>query len=122
VPAKFVLSKDKAGKFRFNLLATNGQVIASSESYNTKIAATNGINSVKKNAAGATIDDRTAAAAPAAKKAPAKATVAKKAATAKKAAPAKKAPAKTAAAARKAPAKTTAAAKKAPAKRAAKKA
>jgi uncharacterized protein YegP (UPF0339 family) len=116
VPAKFVLSKDKAGKFRFNLLATNGQVIASSESYNTKIAATNGINSVKKNAAGATIDDRTAAAAPAAKKAPAKAAVAKKAA------PAKKAPAKTAAAARKAPAKTTTAAKKAPARRAAKKA
>jgi len=85
VPAKFVLSKDKAGKFRFNLLATNGQVIASSEAYNTKIAATNGINSVKKNAGGAIVDDRTAAAAPAAKKAPAKA------------APAKKAPAKRAA-------------------------
>lgn len=109
MPAKFVLSKDKAGKFRFNLLATNGQVIASSESYNTKIAAANGINSVRKNAPGATIDDRTAAA-PAAKKTPAK-TAAAKTAAAKKVAPAKRAPAK-----------TTTAAKKAPAKRAAKKA
>ncbi len=101
MPAKFVLSKDKAGKFRFNLLATNGQVIASSESYNTKIAAANGINSVRKNAPGATIDDRTAAAAPAARKAPAKATATatatKKATPAKKVAPAKKAPARRAA-------------------------
>ncbi len=130
MPAKFVLKKDKGGKFRFNLFATNGQVIASSEAYNTKIAANNGINSVKKNAAGATVVDGTLAP-PAAKKAPAKA-VAKKTAPAS-AAVAKKAPAKAPAraVATKAPAKAVAkktapvrkaVAKKAPAKRAAKKA
>jgi uncharacterized protein YegP (UPF0339 family) len=122
VPAKFVLKKDKGGKFRFNLLATNGQVIASSEAYNTKIAANNGISSVKKNAPGAVVVDSTLAA-PAAKKAPAKA-AAKKAAPARKAV-AKKAPAKAAvkkaAPVRKAVAKK-APARKAPAKRAAKKA
>ena len=107
MPAKFVLSRDKGGKFRFNLLATNGQVLASSEAYNTKIAANNGISSVKKNAAGATVIDGTGTAA-AAKKAPAKKAPAK--AAAKKAAPARRA-------AKKAPAKK-AAAKKAPAKRA----
>ena len=84
MPAKFVLSKDKGGKFRFNLLATNGQVIASSEGYNTKAAANNGINSVKKNAATAAVQDNTVAAAapakPAAKKAPAKKAPAKRAA------------------------------------------
>lgn len=31
--AKFVLKKGSTGKFRFNLVATNGQVIATSEAY-----------------------------------------------------------------------------------------
>ncbi len=44
---KFVLKKDAGGQFRFNLLASNGQVIASSEAYTTKAAALNGIDSVK---------------------------------------------------------------------------
>ncbi len=46
---KFEIKKDKAGKFRFNLKASNGQVILSSEAYNTKDACDNGIESVKKN-------------------------------------------------------------------------
>jgi uncharacterized protein YegP (UPF0339 family) len=33
--AKFVLTKNASGQFHFNLLATNGRVIASSESYRT---------------------------------------------------------------------------------------
>lgn len=47
---KFELFTDKAGKFRFNLKAGNGQVIASSEAYESKKAALNGIESVRKNA------------------------------------------------------------------------
>jgi uncharacterized protein YegP (UPF0339 family) len=46
---KFEIKKDKAGKFRFNLKAGNGQIILSSEGYNTKSACENGIESVKKN-------------------------------------------------------------------------
>jgi len=42
--------KDKAGKFRFRLKAANGEVIATSEAYETKQACTGGIESVKKNA------------------------------------------------------------------------
>lgn len=48
---KFEIKKDKAGKFRFNLKAGNGQVILSSEAYNSKSACDNGIESVRKNAA-----------------------------------------------------------------------
>lgn len=58
--AKFVLKKGSSGKFHFNLLATNGQVIATSEAYESKAAAVNGIESVKKNAPVAEIDDQTA--------------------------------------------------------------
>ncbi|WP_422082227.1 YegP family protein [Ulvibacterium sp.] len=46
---KFEINKDKAGKFRFNLKADNGQVILSSEAYETKASCENGIESVKKN-------------------------------------------------------------------------
>jgi uncharacterized protein YegP (UPF0339 family) len=60
VPARFVLKKGSTGKFRFNLVATNGQVVATSEAYETKRAALGGINSVKKHAEGAEIDDQTA--------------------------------------------------------------
>ena len=47
---KFVISVRKNGEFQFNLKATNGQVILTSEGYNTKAACLNGIESVKKNA------------------------------------------------------------------------
>ncbi len=46
---KFVISVRKNGEFQFNLLATNGQVILSSEGYTTKAACLNGVESVKKN-------------------------------------------------------------------------
>lgn len=48
--AKFELKKSKNDKFFFNLLATNGQIILSSEMYEAKASAVNGIESVKKNA------------------------------------------------------------------------
>jgi uncharacterized protein YegP (UPF0339 family) len=57
--AKFVLKKGSTGKFRFNLVATNGQVIATSEAYESKASAINGIESVKRNAPNAEIDDQT---------------------------------------------------------------
>jgi uncharacterized protein len=59
VAAKFVLKKGSTGKFHFNLIATNGQVIATSEAYESKAAALNGIESVKKNAPVAEVDDQT---------------------------------------------------------------
>jgi uncharacterized protein YegP (UPF0339 family) len=104
MPGKFVVKKGPTGKFRFSLLSTNGQVVASSEAYETKRAALAGVASVQKLAAGATIVDTTVAAAAPAKpaaKAPAK--------------PAAKAPAKKPAArkpAAKAPARKPAAKKK----------
>jgi uncharacterized protein YegP (UPF0339 family) len=59
VAAKFVLKKGSTGKFHFNLIATNGQVIATSEAYESKAAALNGIESVKRNAPVADVDDQT---------------------------------------------------------------
>lgn len=47
---KFVVTKTKSGKFMFNLKAGNGEIILTSEEYNAKASAMNGIESVKKNA------------------------------------------------------------------------
>jgi uncharacterized protein YegP (UPF0339 family) len=44
--AKFVLKQGSTGKYRFNLVATNGQVIATSEAYESKASALKGIESV----------------------------------------------------------------------------
>ena len=48
--SKFELKKSKNDKFVFNLLAGNGQVILTSEMYDSKASALNGIESVKKTA------------------------------------------------------------------------
>ena len=61
VPGKFVVKKGPTGKFRFSLVSTNGQVVVSSQAYETKRAALGGIASVQKLAAGATLVDTTAA-------------------------------------------------------------
>jgi hypothetical protein len=47
---KFEWYKDKAGKFRFRLVAANGETIATSEAYSSKDGCVNRIESVKKNA------------------------------------------------------------------------
>lgn len=52
---KFEVYTDKAGEFRFRLKATNGQIIAVSESYKTMKSCLGGINSVRKNAPDAKI-------------------------------------------------------------------
>ena len=47
---KFVLKKASNGQFHFNLQASNGQVILSSETYKEKRGAEGGIASVRANA------------------------------------------------------------------------
>ena len=72
MPGKFVVKKGTTGKFRFNLLSTNGQVVATSEAYNSKASAMGGIRAVKSLAADAAVEDQTTkewAAAEAARKA-----------------------------------------------------
>lgn len=47
---KFEIKQSKNGKFHFNLKAGNGQIILSSEMYESRGACENGIESIKKNA------------------------------------------------------------------------
>jgi uncharacterized protein YegP (UPF0339 family) len=56
---KFEIYKDKGEKFRFRLKAGNGEIIAVGEAYESKASAKNGVESVQKNAAGATVVDLT---------------------------------------------------------------
>ncbi len=46
---KYDLKKAKDGQFYFNLKASNGQIILTSEMYKVKRSASNGIESVRKN-------------------------------------------------------------------------
>jgi uncharacterized protein len=57
--AKFEISKDKSGKFRFHLKAANGEIIAASQGYETKESAHKGIESVKTSAPAAKVVDLT---------------------------------------------------------------
>jgi uncharacterized protein YegP (UPF0339 family) len=99
VPAKFEIKKGPTGKFRFNLISTNGQVIATSQAYERKAACVAGVASIQKLAAGAKVEDLTVPAAkpavakPAAKKPAAKAVAKKPAAKAVAKKPAAKKPA-----------------------------
>lgn len=53
--AKFEWYTDDTGKYHFKMKAGNGQVIATSDSYESKASCLNGIESVKKNARDAEI-------------------------------------------------------------------
>jgi uncharacterized protein YegP (UPF0339 family) len=71
---KFVLKRASNGKFHFNLQAANGEIIATSELYESKASAEKGIESVRVNAPQAALDDRSDQPVPAPKpKPPAKA-------------------------------------------------
>ncbi|WP_026878984.1 YegP family protein [Ignatzschineria larvae DSM 13226] len=59
-PNRYEKKSSDTGKFSFNLKATNGQVVGSSQSYKSESGCDNGIKSVTKNAADATIVDLTA--------------------------------------------------------------
>ncbi|GAA2532460.1 YegP family protein [Microbacterium sp. YY-03] len=52
---KFEVWVDKAGDYRWNLKAGNGEVIATSQGYASKASALNGIDSVRRNAADADV-------------------------------------------------------------------
>lgn len=55
---KFVVKETNTG-IKFDLKAGNGEVIATSEVYSSKAACDNGIESVKKNAPVANVEDQT---------------------------------------------------------------
>ena len=55
---KFAVKTVKTG-IKFNLKANNGEIIATSEIYSSKSACLNGIESVRKNAPIAPIEDQT---------------------------------------------------------------
>ena len=54
---RFERKDTRAGKYRFNLKAVNGQVIGTSESYNTAASREKGVASVGRSAPGAAIVD-----------------------------------------------------------------
>jgi len=54
----FVLKQGSTGNYHFSLVAANGEVIATSESYQSKASALNGVESVRRNAPDAAIDDQ----------------------------------------------------------------
>jgi uncharacterized protein YegP (UPF0339 family) len=56
---KFVVFQDAQGQYRFRLKAGNGQVIATGEAYTTKKACLSGIDSIRRNAPDAALDDQT---------------------------------------------------------------
>jgi uncharacterized protein YegP (UPF0339 family) len=60
---KFVLKKASNGQFRFNLVASNGQVVATSETYVRKQSALDTIESIRSKVGGAQVEDTTVAAA-----------------------------------------------------------
>ncbi len=63
---KFVINETKTG-YTFHLKAANGETIATSEVYTTEAACKKGIESVRKNAPVAAVEDTTVEGAPAAK-------------------------------------------------------
>ena len=56
--SRFEIKQTKNGGFRFNLIATNGQVIATSETYASLDSCKNGVESVRKNCT-AHVEDQT---------------------------------------------------------------
>ena len=54
---KFEVYADKRGEFRFRLKATNGQIIAVGEGYKAKASCLKGIESIRKNAPEAKIEE-----------------------------------------------------------------
>lgn len=56
---KFEIYTDAKGEYRFRLKASNGQVVATGESYPTKAGVLKGVEAVQRAADGASIDDTT---------------------------------------------------------------
>lgn len=58
---KFTIYKDAKGEFRFRIVATNGNILASSQGYSAKPSAQNAIDRIKSDAADAAVVDETQA-------------------------------------------------------------
>lgn len=58
-PERFEAKTTASGKHRFNLKASNGQVIGTSQNYSSASACEGGMKSVAKNAPDAAVDDQT---------------------------------------------------------------
>jgi uncharacterized protein YegP (UPF0339 family) len=56
---KFEIYKDKSGGTRLHFKAPNGEVMLSGQGYKQKKSTVNAAESIKKNAAGAEVDDQT---------------------------------------------------------------
>jgi uncharacterized protein YegP (UPF0339 family) len=55
---KFEIYKDKSGGTRFRFRAPNGEVMFSGQGYKHKKSALNAVESIKKNAPNAEVDDQ----------------------------------------------------------------
>ncbi|HQY32419.1 DUF1508 domain-containing protein [Actinotalea sp.] len=58
---KFTIYKDAKGEFRFRIVATNGNILASSQGYSAKASAQNAIDRIRSDAADAAVVDETTA-------------------------------------------------------------
>lgn len=54
---KFEIKKDSAGQFRFHFMAPNGKIMFQSQAYTEKHAAQETIQSIKKHAFDAAVND-----------------------------------------------------------------
>jgi uncharacterized protein YegP (UPF0339 family) len=61
IDGRFDSQMSMNGKYFFNLKASNGQVVGSSQMYESEATRDNGIESVKNNAPDATVEDETVA-------------------------------------------------------------
>lgn len=52
---KFEVYEDRAGKYRFRLKASNGEIVATGEAYETKASAKKGCEAVQHAAQGASV-------------------------------------------------------------------
>ena len=55
---KFEVYKDRAGETRFRFRASNGEIMFASEGYKAKASAMSAIESIKKNAPGADVEEQ----------------------------------------------------------------
>lgn len=58
-PDRFAKKTSASGKFSFSLTASNGQVVGTSQSYESESGCSNGMKSVAECAPGADLDDQT---------------------------------------------------------------
>jgi uncharacterized protein YegP (UPF0339 family) len=58
-PDRFAKKTTPSGKFRFSVTASNGQIVGTSQNYDSESGCTNGMKSVANAANGAATDDQT---------------------------------------------------------------